>query len=129
MQLDYDISVANQDKKTFGLLTICENKIDDNETNLKDLVAKLNEEKCIRKTSAAKEIYYQTENRSYYSLYDIYIEPQVLEYFNQRIKDTLCTYENSGEIYYSCVMYPDDGANAESLIQKSKKNLKEVNYG
>ena len=128
MQLRHDISDANKDKKTFSLLTFCENKISE-EPYLIEFIKKLESENILKKTIESRCFYTETKERFYYSFYDINMNKQVVHFIVQRMKEYAQkdgTLQAGKKIYWSQANYPEDAGDSEELIKKSKKLLKEV---
>lgn len=128
MQLKHDISDANKDKKTFSLLTFCENKISE-EPYLIEFIKKLESENILKKTIESRCFYTETKERFYYSFYDVNMNKQVVHFIVQRMmeyahKDNVL--QGGKKIYWSQANYPEDAGDSEELIKKSKKLLKEV---
>ena len=128
MQLKHDISDANKDKKSFNLLTFCENKISE-EPYLIEFIKKLESENILKKTVETRCFYTETKERFYYSFYDINMNLQVVHFIIQRMleyaqKDKVL--QSGKKIYWSQANYPEDAGDSEELIKKSKKLLKEV---
>lgn len=128
MQLKHDISDANKDKKSFSLLTFCENKISE-EPYLIEFIKKLESENILKKTVETRCFYTETKERFYYSFYDINMNRQVVHFIGQRMleyaqKDKILL--SGKKIYWSQANYPEDAGDSEELIKKSKKLLKEV---
>lgn len=131
MQLHHDISNADSDKKTFGLLTLCENKLKE-EPYLIDFISKLDRENIFKKTSESKYFFTETKERLYYSFYDTNMNMQIFNFVIQCIIDFAKNdkiIKKGKKIYYSHAIYPDDAGDSENLIKKSKKLLKEVING
>ena len=131
MQLHHDISNADSDKKSFGLLTLCENKLKE-EPYLVEFVKKMESENIFKRTTEAKSFYTETKERLYYSFYDINMNMQIFNFVVQRIIDFAkndAKIQQGKKIYYSQAKYPEDAGDSEELIKKSKKLLKEVING
>ncbi|MBQ2645654.1 hypothetical protein IJG14_08810 [bacterium] len=131
MQLKHDISNANNDKKSFGIITLCE-KNHSEKTYLKEFINKLNNENIFKRTVDSKSFYTETKERLYYSFYDTNMNIQIFNFVVQRIIDYAKKDEeikNGKKLYLSQVYYPDDAGDAEEIIKKSKKLLKEVING
>jgi len=131
MQLHHDISNADSDKKSFGLLTLCENKLKE-EPYLVEFVKKLESENIFKRTTESKSFYTETKERLYYSFYDINMNMQIFNFVVQRIIDFAkndAKIQQGKKIYYSQAKYPEDAGDSEELIKKSKKLLKEVING
>ena len=131
MQLHHDISNADSDKKSFGLLTLCENKLKE-EPYLVEFVKKMESENIFKRTTEAKSFYTETKERLYYSFYDINMNMQIFNFVVQRIIDFAkndAKIQQGKKIYYSQAKYPEDAGDSEELINKSKKLLKEVING
>lgn len=131
MQLRHDISNADSDKKSFGLITLCENKLQET-PYLVEFIKKLNSENVFKKSSESKTFYTETKERLYYSFYDINMNMQIFNFVVQRIIDFAKNDEiilKGKKIYLSSANYPDDAGDSEELIKKSKKLLKEVING
>lgn len=131
MQLHHDISNAENDKKSFGLITLCEKKTDE-EPYLVEFVNKLNSENIFKRSTESKHFYTETKERLYYSFYDVNMNKQIFNFVVQRIIDYAQNDKNLKtfkKIYFSKAFYPDDAGNSEELIKKSKKLLKEVING
>lgn len=131
MQLHHDILNAENDKKSFGLITLCEKKIDTN-PYLVEFINKLNSENIFKKSTESKYFYTETKERLYYSFYDINMNRQIFNFIVQRIKDYAMQddiLKNGKKIYFSQAFYPDEASDSEELIKKSKKLLKEVING
>ena len=131
MQLHHDISNADSDKKSFGLLTLCENKLKE-EPYLVEFVKKMESENIFKRTTEAKSFYTETKERLYYSFYDINMNMQIFNFVVQRIIDFAkndAKIHQGKKIYYSQAKYPEDAGDSEELIKKSKKLLKEVING
>ncbi|MCR5261777.1 MAG: hybrid sensor histidine kinase/response regulator [Candidatus Gastranaerophilales bacterium] len=131
MQLRHDISNANSDKKSFGLITLCENKLTD-KPYLVEFIRKLDCENIFKKSTDSKYFYTETKENLYYSFYDVNMNIQIFNFVIQRIKDFAQkdkNLQNGKKIYLSHVNYPDDAGDAEELMNQSKKQLKEVING
>ena len=131
MQLKQDISNADIEKKSFRVITLCENKTQE-EPYLVDFIKKLDSDNVFKKTADSKYFYTETKERLYYTFYDVNMNIQIFNFVVQRIMDFAKKDDiiNKGKkIYFSKVCYPDDGGAAEELIKKSKKMLKEVING
>lgn len=128
MQLKHDISDANKDKKSFSLLTFCENKISE-EPYLIEFIKKLESENILKKTVETRCFYTETKERFYYSFYDVNMNRQVVHFIIQRMREYAQNdkiLQNGKKIYWSQANYPEDAGDSEELIKKSKKLLKEV---
>ncbi len=128
MQLHHDISNAYSDKKSFALLTLCENKSDE-KPYLVNFVNKLDKENIFKKTTESKYFFTETKERLYYSFYDINMNIQIFNFVIQKMidlakKDKYIT--KGKKLYYSKTIFPDDAGDSENLIKKSRKLLKEV---
>lgn len=128
MQLKHDIYDANKDKKSFSLLTFCENKLSE-EPYLLEFIKKLENENILKKTVESRSFYTETKERFYYSFYDINMNKQAFHFIIQRMieyaqKDNIL--QAGKKIYWSQANYPEDAGDSEELIKKSKKLLKEV---
>lgn len=131
MMLHYDISNAEKDKKKFGLITLCENKVGE-EPYLVEFINKLNSENVFKKSVESRYFYTETKERLYYSFYDVNMNMQIFNFVVQRIIDYAksdYTVNNGKKIYISTTVYPEAAGDAEELIKKSKKLLKEVTNG
>lgn len=129
MQLHHDIS--NADNNSFGLITLCENKLTEM-PYLVEFINKLDSENIFKKTTESKHFYTETKERLYYSYYDIKMNRQIFNFVIQRILDFAKndeTIKNGKKIYYSQAFYPEDAGDSEKLIKESKKLLKEVING
>lgn len=128
MQLRHDTNSADIDKKTFGIITLCENKVSE-EPYLIDFVNKLHADNVFKRTSESKSFYTETKERLYYSFYDINMNTQILNFIYNRICDYIkqdSKIKSGKKMYISYVIYPDQAEDAEEMIKKSKKMLKEV---
>ena len=128
MQLKHDISDANKDKKSFSLLTFCENKLSE-EPYLIEFIKKLENENILKKTVESRCFYTETKERFYYSFYDVNMNLQVVHFIIQRMLEYAQNdkiLQAGKKIYWSQANYPDDAGDSEELIKKSKKLLKEV---
>ena len=131
MQLKQDISNADIEKKSFRLITLCENKQQET-PYLVDFVKKLDEDNVFKKSADSKYFYTETKERLYYTFYDVNMNLQIFNFVVQRIMDFAKNddiIKNGKKIYFSQVCYPEDAGAAEELIKKSKKMLKEVING
>lgn len=131
MQLRHDTNSADIDKKTFGIITLCENKLSE-EPYLVEFVKKLDADNIFKRTSESKSFYTETKERLYYSFYDINMNTQILNFIYNRITDCIKQDEkikSCKKMYISCVIYPDQAEDAEEMIKKSKRMLKEVING
>ena len=128
MQLKHDINYADIDKKTLGIITLCENKSQE-EPYLVEFVKKLDADNIFKKTAESKSFYTETKERLYYSFYDINMNTQILNFIYNRICDYIREdnkIKSGHKMYISSVVYPDQADDAEEMIKKSKKMLKEV---
>lgn len=128
MVLHYDITNAEKEKKSFGLITLCENKLKE-KPYLKDFINKLEDDNVFKKSTESKSFYTETKERLYYSFYDINMNIQIFNFVIQRIIDFAKNDEiikKGKKIYYSKTIYPEDAGDSKNLIKKSKKLLKEV---
>lgn len=130
MQLKHDISNAENDKKTFGLITLCENISE--KPYLREFIQKADDENIFKKTTESKYFYTETKERLYYSFYDINMNMQIFNFVMQRIIDYAKNDEiiqKGKKIYYSQAIYPENAGDSVELIKKSRKLLKEVING
>ena len=128
MQLRHDTNSADIDKKTFGIITLCENKLSE-KPYLVEFIRKLDADNIFKRTSESKSFYTETKERLYYSFYDINMNTQILNFIFNRISDYIKeddVIKSDKKMYISCVIYPDQAEDAEEIIKKSKKMLKEV---
>ena len=131
MQLRHDINSADIDKKTLGIITLCENKLSE-ESYLVDFVNKLDANNIFKRTSESKSFYTETKERLYYSFYDINMNTQILSFIYNRICDYIkqdSKIKDGKKMYISCVTYPEQAEDADEMLKKSKKMLKEVING
>ena len=122
MQLRHDTNSADIDKKTFGVITLCENKVS-GEPYLIDFVNKLHADNVFKRTSESKSFYTETKERLYYSFYDINMNTQILNFIYNRICDYIkkdSKIKSGKKMYISYVIYPDQAEDAEEMIKSVK---------
>lgn len=131
MQLRHDITNADNEKRSIGLITLCENKIND-KPYLMEFIKKLDVENVFKRTTASKQFYAETKEKLYYYFYDINMNTQIFNFVVQRIiefaqKDEII--KKGKKIYLSQIYYPEEASDSEELLKKSKRTLKEVING
>lgn len=128
MQLRHDSNSADIDKRSFGVITLCENKLSE-KPYLVEFVQKLDADNVFKRTAESKSFYTETKERLYYSFYDINMNTQILNFIYNRISDYIKeddVIKSGKKMYISCVIYPEQAEDADEIIKKSKKMLKEV---
>ena len=128
MQLRHDTNSADIDKRSFGVITLCENKLSE-KPYLVEFVQKLDADNVFKRTAESKSFYTETKERLYYSFYDINMNTQILNFIYNRISDYIKdddVIKSGKKMYISCVIYPEQAEDADEIIKKSKKMLKEV---
>lgn len=124
-ELEKQIAVANTNNYTLGLVKIREKKIGKN-SFIDDLIK--NELNIIRKSSNVKEYFTETQEEKtlYYSI--MQMDRFALNFVGKKIDGIVNSepkYEKC-DIVFSKVLYPDDEASIEKLIQKLNKEIVEV---
>ncbi len=124
-ELEKQIAVANTNNYTLGLVKIREKKIGKN-SFIDDLIK--NELNIIRKSANVKEYFTETQEEKtlYYSI--MQMDRFALNFVGKKIDGIVNSepkYEKC-DIVFSKVLYPDDEASIEKLIQKLNKEIVEV---
>ena len=114
--LEQDIQKAKQEHMNISLIALCEIKHDE-----KSLIDDVLNENIIRKTAQFKELITYKADRKYYYSYAVDIDSFVYDFEVRKLDTFIKTLnkENEGyDIMYSSALYPQDGNNLKSIIDK-----------
>ena len=114
--LEQDIQKAKQEHMNISLISVCEIKHDE-----KSLIDDVLNENIIRKTAQFKELTTYKADRKYYYSYAVDIDSFVYDFEVRKLDTFIKTLnkENEGyDIMYSSALYPQDGDNLKSIIDK-----------
>ncbi len=114
--LEQDIQKAKQEHMNISLIALCEIKHDE-----KSLINDVLNENIIRKTAQFKELTTYKADRKYYYSYAVDIDSFVYDFEVRKLDTFIKTLnkENEGyDIMYSSALYPQDGNNLKSIIDK-----------
>ena len=114
--LEQDIQKAKQEHMNISLIALCEIKHDE-----KSLINDVLNENIIRKTAQFKELTTYKADRKYYYSYAVDIDSFVYDFEVRKLDTFIKTLnkENEGyDIMYSSALYPQDGDNLKSIIDK-----------
>ncbi len=114
--LEQDIQKAKQEHMNISLIALCEIKHDE-----KSLIDDVLNENIIRKTAQFKELITYKADRKYYYSYAVDIDSFVYDFEVRKLDTFIKTLnkENEGyDIMYSSALYPQDGDNLKSIIDK-----------